>query len=205
MNAAATYYVRLGAAIEGPYDLAQLKELAIARTITPDTEAAPAKEGPWSLMITLPEKAKIFPTAVEFAAGAKFAPTADSLTPVHLTDVIASSATPGPILRSREELEAEVYRPETPAAPPNEVEEMVRGVQAREAEFAPPPPPPPKRKLSRRLMLVLTLAVFGNAVLGAIPLVYGTDGDVFGLLILRGWFVIFNGALVAVYFGLPKE
>jgi len=82
---------------------------------------------------------------------------------------------------------------------------MVRDVQVREAEFAPPPPPPPKRKISRRLMLVLTLALCGNAVLGAIPLMYGTVGDEWGVLILRGWFLIFNGGLVAVYFGLPKE
>ena len=205
MNVPIAYYVRVGAAIQGPYDLARLKELASTRAITPETEAALSKEGPWSLMITLPEKKEIFPAAVGLAAGAKFAATADSATPVYLEDVIASSATPGPILRSRKELEADVYRPAKAATPQNEVEEMVRSVQAREAEFAPPVPPPPKRKLSRRLVLVLTLAVLGNAVLGVIPLVYGTTGDEFGVMILRGWFVIFNGGLVAVYFGLPKE
>lgn len=205
MNASIAYYVRRGAAVEGPYDLDQLKQLATQRAITPETEAAPAKDGPWSLMITLPEKAKIFPAAVGFAGGAKFTSTADSDTPIELDDVIASSATPGPVLRSRQELEADVYRPAKPATPENEVEAMVRGVQTREAEFAPPPPPPPKKKISRRLVLVLTLAVCGNAVLAVIPLMYGTVGDEWGVMILRGWFLLFNGGLVAVYFGLPKE
>jgi hypothetical protein len=199
------YFVRVGGEVRGPYALAELAELAGRTVITPETEAAPSSDGPWSLMITLPERAAIFPARVALAAKANFTATSDSPTAVHLTDVIASSATPGPLLRSRQDLEAEVYRAGPAATPPNEVEEMVRGVQAREVEFAPPLPPPPKRKMSRRLMLILALAVLGNAVLAAIPIAYGALGDEWSMLIFRGWFLIYNGGLVITYFALPKE
>ena len=199
------YFVRIGADVRGPYALAELSALAAQNVITPETEAAPAVEGPWSLMITLPERAVIFPVRMGFAAKTSFTPTADSPTPVHLPDVIASGAPAGPLLRSRRELEADVYRAAPAAAPPNEIEAMLRDVQAREAQFAPPPPPPPKRKMSRRLMLVLALAVLGNGVLAAIPIAYGALGDPESMLIFRGWFLIYNGGLVIVYFGLPRE
>jgi hypothetical protein len=82
---------------------------------------------------------------------------------------------------------------------------MVCGVRAREAEFAPPLPPPPKRKVSRRLVLVLALAIGGNAVFAAIPDVYGAFGDVRAIPISPGWALITTGGPVVVYFAPPKE
>ena len=182
-----------------------MRALAASGSIHADTEVAPAREGPWSLLITIPERAAVLPSGIALAEKPGFVPTQDSTVPLRLDDVIASAVAPGRLLRSPEALAAEVYRAPRPGEPANEVEAMVRDVQAREAQFAPPPPPPPKRKMSRRLMLVLTLAVCGNAVLGALPFIYDASSDEWSMLVFRGWFLIYNGGLVIVYFALPKE
>jgi hypothetical protein len=199
------YFVRIGAEVRGPCSLAELRALAEAAAITPETEAAPSVDGPWSLMITLPERAAIFPVRIALATKPGFTPTSDSPTPIQLSEVIAASTTSGPVLRTRRELEAEVYRAPPVAPRAEDVQAMVRGVQEREAAFAPPPRPAPKRKISRRLKFVLALAVSGNAALVAIPVTYGALHDEWAMLIFRGWFLIYNGGLVILYFALPKE
>ncbi len=207
MPAAAQYFVRINANPRGPLALDELRRLAERGEITPDTEAAPTPEGPWSLMITLPERATIFPARVALAARPDFATTSDCATPLQLADVIAAAQTPGRVLKSRSELQAAVYREPSAAAAPNEVEIMVRAVQAQEAALAPPPPAPPRRRrLSVRLGLVLTLAVLGNAGLLALMRYYEVRrDDELTMLVLGGWFVIGNGGLVYLYTLLPRK
>lgn len=199
------YFVRVGRQVRGPCDLARLQALAASREITPDTEVAASADGPWSLLITLPERGAIFSERILLATKPTFEPTPDSPIPVKLQDVIEDAATPGRVLRSRQELDAEVYRPAKPRPPENEVQAMVQSVQAREAEFAPPPPPAPKRKMSRRFKFIAMLALAGNAALVAIPIGYHALGDEWSMLVIRGWFLIYNGGLVIAYCTLPKE
>jgi hypothetical protein len=199
-----TYFLRIDGVIRGPCDLGEMRALGLSGAIHAETEVAPAREGPWSLLITIPERAAVLPAGIALAANPQFERTADSQTPVHLDDLIATAATPGKLLRTHEDLHADVYRAPRPATPENEVEAMVRDVQAREAQFAPPAPPGPKRKISRRLVLVLTAALLGNGLLVALPLIYDATKDEWAMMVFRGWLVIFNGGLVATYFVLPK-
>lgn len=147
----------------------------------------------------------MFSDRIILATKPTFEFTPDSSTPVKLRDMIDDATTPGRVLRSRQELDADVYRPAKPPPPENEVQAMVQSVQAREAEFAPPPPPARKKKLSRRFTLIAMLAVFGNAGLAAIPIAYDASGDEWSMLVIRGWFLIYNGGLAVAYCALPKE
>lgn len=121
--------------------------------------------------------------------------------------MIAAAEVPGKILKlSAGQAAVEPVKAKVEAAPLNEIELMVREVNEVNAKFAGPPLPPPQRRMRANLKLVIALGVPGNGVLLAIPFYHGAREDFWGMhrTVLRGWFVIFNGGLVAVYFVLRR-
>ena len=205
-------FVRVGDEVRGPYLPARLRDLAEAGVVTPATAAAPGCDGPWTPLGEQAARAEIFPErpvlgfrATEFQVLNRAA--TEETAPMNVQEMIARAAVPGKILRPA----AERARPAAAegaavaAAEPNEVEAMVRAVQAAEEKFAPPPAPPRPWRPSGRLKVCAALALAGNGVLLAIPFFYGSWEDLWSMIIVRGWFVIWNGGLLAVYFNLPKD
>lgn len=207
MSLSSRYFVRVGTEVRGPYDVAQLRQLAEVGVIARETESTIAADGPWTALETRTEGAEIFPPRVVLALKpTTFAVENDRAVPLaNVPAFVAAAQTSGRLLRSRDEVNHPPAPEPGPAAPPNDVELMVREVGEREAQFAPPPPPPPKRRMQRRQKLVALIAVLGNGTLLAIPTVYHAWGDDWAMIVIRGWFVIFNGGLVFAYFALPKE
>lgn len=211
MNPSPSYFVRVGGEVRGPYNVGQLKELAEVGVISRTTDAAMERAGPWATLATHPEREEIFPAR----AGLGFKPTEFAVlnkpevaVAPHATEVqkgLASARGGARVLRPSHPPELAEHLAEKAVAPPNEIELMVREVQALEAKFAPPPPPPKKWRPSGRLKLVGWLALLGNGVLVAIPVAYGAWGEFWTMIMFRGWFVIYNGALVVAYFLLPKN
>lgn len=203
--------MRIGGEVRGPYGVGQLKDLAEVGVVAHATEAATERTGPWATLATHPERAKIFPArtelgfkATEFAVLNK----PEAAVAPHATEVqreLASVRGGARVLRPSHPPELAAHLAEKAAAPPNEIELMVREVQAIEAKFAPAPPPPKKWRPSERLKFIGALALLGNGVLVAIPVAYGAWGEFWTMIIFRGWFVIYNGALLVAYFLLPKN
>ncbi len=205
-QSAVRYFVRVGREVRGPYDVAQLRQLGDVQVITPATEAALASSGPWFKLESVAECAAIFPPRAELAlTEAKFETTPDSPEPLDLREIIAYSNTLERVLRPSHPPDLAAHHAAKAAADPNDVESMVRGVQAIEAQFAPPPPPPPKWRPSRRLVLIASLAFLGNTMLAAILTFYEGWRHEFSLMISAGIAVIYNGGLLIAYRTLPKE
>lgn len=202
-------FLQLDGGVAGPYTPTQVRELAEGTLVTPATPAALSREGPWLPVGDLPQAGEIFPpkAALGFKPAAfenlnsGAAPSAPLPMSGKSESVLAlKSSVPGaPAVGA-----ADSAGVTDPDAPPNNVREMVDEVAAIEASIAPPPPPPKPWRPSGRLQLVAALALLGNGVVCAIPFFYDTR-DVFSETILRGWFAIFNGGLVLIYFQLPKD
>ncbi len=206
MNPVSRYFVRVGGEVRGPYDVERLRQLAEVEVITPASESAVSPAGPWGALGAVAEAAVIFPPRAAIGlAEAKFAVTPDAAEPLDLRAIIAHSNNLERVLRPSHPPDLAAHHAAKAAAAPNEVEAMVRDVQAREAQFAPPPPPPPKWKPSRRLMLIAGLAVFGNAMLAAILTFYDGWNHPQSLAITGGLAAIYNGGLLIGYHTLPKE
>lgn len=206
MNPASRYFVRVGPEVRGPYEVAQLRELAEVEVITPASGAAPTRDGPWAALATVAEAADIFPPRAQLSlAAAKFAPTPDAPEPVDLREVIARANQQERVLRPSHPPDLEAHFAAKAAAPPNEIQAMVRDVQGREAQFAPPPPPAPPWRPSRRLVLIGTLAVIGNGMLAAILTWYEGWNHDLSIVITTGLVVVLNGGLLSAYFILPRE
>lgn len=207
MNPVSRYFVRVGAEVRGPYDVAQLRQLAEVEVITPANEVASGREGPWQPAGALAQQAEIFPPRIDHAfKPTDFSVLNDAATPpLDFRDIIDQAQVAGRVLRPSHPSDLAAHFAKKAAAEPNEVEAMVREVQAREAEFAPPPPPPPKWKPSRRLVLVVSLAILGNALLAAVLTFYRGWGDQLSMMISAGLAVIFHGGLLMIYYQLPKE
>ncbi len=207
MNPVPRYFVRVGKEVRGPYDVAQLRQLAEVDVISPASEAAIAREGPWQPVGTLAQQAEIFPPRVEHAfKPTDFAVINDAATPpVDFRDIIAQAQVAGPVLRPSHPPDLAAHLAKKAAAEPNEIEAMVREVEARDAQFAPPPPPPPKWKPSRRFVLVMSMCVAGNGLIAGILTFYGGWNHNHSQVISTGLAVIFNGGLLLFYYQLPKE
>lgn len=207
MNSLPRYFVRVGNEVRGPYEVAQLRQLAEVEVIGPASDVAETREGPWQPAGALPRQAEIFPPRIEHA----FKPTDFSVindattAPLDFRDLIDQAQVAGRVLRPSHPPDLAAHLAKKAAAEPNEVEAMVREVQAREAEFAPPPPPPPRWKPSRRLVLVVSLAIAGNGLLAAILTFYDAWNHPHSQVISAGLAVIFNGWLPILYYQLPKE
>ncbi len=207
MNSSPRYFVRVGAEVRGPYDVAQLRQLAEVDVITPANEVASTREGPWQPAGALAQQAEIFPPRTEHAfRPTDFSVINDAATPpLDFRDIIAQAQVAGPVLRPSHPPDLAAHLAKKAAAEPNEVEAMVRAVQAREAQFAPPPPPPPKRPMKRKLLLVLVVGALGNLGVIAVPTLYRAWDDRMSMLIITGWFVVLNGGLVSLYVALPDD
>ncbi len=202
-------FVRVGDEVRGPCTPERLRDLAEAGVVTPATASARGLDGPWAPLGEQAERTEIFPERAPLGfKPTTFAvlnpPAAADAAPMNVQEMIARAAVPGKILRP-DRPAATPAAESTTAAEPNEVEAMVRAVQAVEEKFAPPPPPPPRWRPSGRLKVCGTLALLGNGVILAIPTIYGGWDDFWSMTIVRGWFVILNGGLVGVYFNLPKN
>jgi hypothetical protein len=183
------HFVRVHDEVRGPYDVAQLRDLAEAGVVTPDTPAASQLAGPWAALGGHPERDVIFPPRVELPLKPATLPAAsDANAPrVILSDIIAAAVTGDRVLRPSHPPDLAAYQAAKTAGPLNEVQEMVRAVNEREAQFAPPPPPPPQRPLlTRRAKTILVLALIGNSLLLAIPFAYDALGDMWSMVIIRG-------------------
>jgi hypothetical protein len=208
MTATTRYYVRVGAAeIRGPYDVMQLRGLAEAGVVTPQTQVAVERDGSWAVLETLAVQASIFPPRTMLG----FKPTAftrvnDPAPPPPDRAAVISPAASGDRTLHPEKLRVDVSHPGEASAPPkNEVQEMVCEVLELEAKFAPPRPIPSRKRINQRIKIVAVLALLGNAALGAVVWRYGVLKDEWSMLVIRGWFLIFNGALVIVYFDLQRK
>jgi hypothetical protein len=207
MNPAVPLYLRIDREVRGPCDRAMIQRLIESEVITHDTEAALAATGPWVRLESFAEVAAWLPPkkVLGFKAREFAAINSGDAPPLEVSALTAPAKTEGRILRPSHPAELAAPLSAKPAATPNEVEVMVREVERIEALHAPPPPPPKKWRPSRRLKLVVALAVIGNALLVAIPVGYGAWGEMWTMLIWRGWVLLFNAGLVAVYFAIPKE
>ena len=207
MNPLPRYFVRVGEDVRGPYDIAQLRQLAEVDVISPANDVAGTREGPWQPAGTLAQQAEIFPPRTEHAfKPTDFSVINDAATPpVDFRDIIAQAQVTGPVLRPSHPPDLAAHFAKKAAAEPNEIEAMVREVQARDAEFAPPPPPPPPWRPSRRLVLVVSLAIAGNGLLAAILTYYDGWNHNHSQVISAGIAVIFNGWMPILYYQLPKE
>lgn len=207
MNPLPRYFVRVGEDVRGPYDVAQLRQLAEVDVITPAHEVAGAREGPWQPAGALAQQAEIFPPRTEHALKpTDFSVINDAATPaVDFRDIIEQAQVAGRVLRPSHPSDLAAHFAKKAAAEPNEIEAMVREVQARDAEFAPPLPPPPPWRPSRRLVLVVSLAIAGNGLLAAILTFYDAWNHNHSQVITTGLAVIYNGWLLMLYHQLPKE
>jgi hypothetical protein len=206
MNSPLRYFVRINGEVRGPCDLERLRELVEIGLLTAQTDAAERAEGPWARLETWPIHAEVFASREKLAlTDAKFETTPDAPEPVDLRDIIAYSNNLERVLRPSHPQDLTAHLAAKAAAAPNEVEAMVRDVQAREAQFAPPPPPPPKWKPSRRLVLVVSIAVAGNGLLAGIMTYYEGWNHNHSQVIATGIAVIFNGGILIFYHQLPKE
>lgn len=207
MNPLPRYFVRVADEVRGPYDVAQLRQLAEVDVITPANEVADTREGPWQRAGALAQQAEIFPPRTEHALKpTDFSVINDAATaPIDFRDIIAQAQVAGPVLRPSHPPDLAAHFAKKAAGEPNEVEAMVREVQARDAEFAPPPPPPPRWKPSRRLVLVVSLALAGNGLLAGILTYYDSWNHNHSQVISTGLAIIYNGWLMILYYQLPKE
>ena len=199
MNSGPRYFVQIEGQVNGPYRVEQLRELAVGAIIKPASLAAPTADGPWVALATLPEAAVIFPprAAVGFKEGHFEAINERGGRGVDMNELLAAAQTEGPILR------APGASPPADATKPaalNEVQQMVRSVQAKEAAFAPPLPLPRKPEMSRSFKWVLALSALLILTLGGIRLGYASRWDETSTLILMGWGVLGHVLLVGVYF-----
>lgn len=201
MTSPSRYFVRLAGEVRGPFAVAQLAEMAEVGAVTPASEAAETREGPWIALEQVPEREIIFPArrVLEFKPTAFESLNTSEQPPVDLRETIAHANRLESVLEKRRAVSPAYRPPEPPPGPANEVESMVRDVAAREAQFAPPLPPPPKRKLSRHAKFVLALGVVGNAVLIALPSIYQARGDQLSMAIFSGWMVLFNIGIIYLY------
>lgn len=200
MNPGRQLFLRIDREVRGPCDLATIRRLTENEVVSRETDAAEAAEGPWVRLETFPEVAEFLPARRVLA----FKPTqfeeinVPGASSPDKSSFAAKPPSSGPA--SPPMLPPVVVAP----AEPNEIEKMVREVQAREAEFA-PPPVARRRRISTRVKIVVVLAVVCNTALLAIPTAYGAWGDEWSMLVVKAWFLTLNGGLVILYTMLPRE
>src|SRR5688572_3119381 len=102
MNPAPRYFVRVGPEIRGPYDVAQLRQLAEVGVIAPMSEVAVGREGPWVVLDRMAQRDEVFPArtslrfkAAEFTAENPAVP--DASAPLDVQDLIEHTRVDGPI------------------------------------------------------------------------------------------------------------
>ena len=207
MNPTIPRFLRIDGEVRGPCDLAAIRRLVENEVVSRETEAAGAASGPWFPLEAFTDVAEFLPPRRELGFKAT---EFDVINPpgspsLDVREAIASAQTEGLVLRPSHPPDLAAHLAAKAAAPANEVEMMVRAVRQVEAQYAPAPPPPPKWRPSRRLKLMVALAVIGNTLLAAIPIGYGMWGESWTMTILGGWAVLYNGGLALLYFTMPRD
>jgi hypothetical protein len=148
------YFVRLNDDIRGPFGWERLKELAETRVITPETEAAENRAGPWVKFMDIPGCSSLFPERIQFQFKAKSFEQVEprSAPPVDHRELIAAAnrQSPSP---------AGAGPPVSPRIP-NELEEILRLNRAREQQagldqLKPLPRAPNRRRRDYLILMIL--------------------------------------------------
>jgi hypothetical protein len=204
MNADERYFVQFDGQMNGPYRREQLRELAVGGVVKPEMPAANAADGPWAPLGSLPGAEEIFPrrAAMGFKEGNFEAANRPGEKSVSVAALISAAQTEGPVLRPSLGVRAAEVPPK-PEQPPNDVQLLVRAVQAKEAEHA-PPPPPHRRRPNRTLPWALGLWALLLATLGGIRWAYTDRWDETSTAILTGWAGLGHILLVGMYLFLRK-
>ena len=204
MSAADRYFVQFDGQTNGPYRPEQLRELAVGGVVKPEMPAATAATGPWVPLGDLPAAAEIFPRRA--TPGFKDAAFAAANRPgekgVSVADLIAAAQTEGPVLRPTLGVRAAEVPP-SPERPLNDVQLLVRAVQAKEAEHA-RPEPERRRRPNRTRPWALGLWGLLLATLGGIRWAYTDRWDETSTAILLGWAGLGHLLLVGAYIFLRK-
>jgi hypothetical protein len=195
------YFVRIAGELRGPLGAEQLRSLAEAEVIAPETAVRDGANGPWVALATQAICADVFPPrrALGFKA-AEFEEINKAEGPAIDPNEIAAQAQRAPAsFRGREVIVAPLGRRGTLAhEDPNEVQQIVQEVGRKIAAHAPPETPPAKRRWWRRWLWVGVPAVLGTAGIMAIPLLYDRSYDDMSVSILLSWVVLYNGFLAMV-------
>lgn len=199
--AVARYFLQLDGAINGPYRADQVHDLVVGQVIHARTPVAPSAEGPWLPLADVPELAGSVarrPAVAAFKPGEVEMINERGAKGVDLREVIAAAQVRGPVLGGY----ARGSAPPASAAAGalNDVQELVRAVQATEAKFAPPPPLPPKRRVRRSTWVIAVLWVAMLLVALGLRLGYADRWNELATSILGGWLVLGHGFLVALHF-----
>jgi len=195
------HFVRLAGVVRGPLRLEHVREMAESGVITPETEIAPAADGPWVPLAALPLCAEIMPVrrVLGFKAAEFDQLNQGSAPAMDPNEVILQANQPPASFRGREVAVTPLGRLGPRAGGANEVQAMVLEVGRRVAANAPPVvlPPPPAR--FPRWRWFLALGVLGTAFILCIPRFYpDRKSDEFTFSILAGWIVLYDGFLVLV-------
>ena len=149
MGASSSIYIRLNGEQRGPFGLEQLRELAEAGVVTPQSEASTQAAGPWTRLQDLPGCTGIFPERRQFQFKAReFEPVnrADAIPVDHRELIAAANRGRNPPL------------PGKPPTTPNDVIEILQEntrVQLRHERPVDPTRPPNRRR--RDYLLVMTV------------------------------------------------
>jgi len=147
-------YLRLQGVERGPFTVDQLRELADGGAITPATEAATDKTGPWAPLETFPQSEGLFPAPRQFQFKQREIEKASQpqLPSIDHRELIAAANRPLP------------PRTSAPApAPPNDVVQILQSVARKQAMHE--APMEFKRRPNRRLRDFLLLMVPVNTLL----------------------------------------
>lgn len=202
--AEARYFLQLDGAINGPYRADQVHDLVVGQVIHARTPVATSAAGPWLTLADVPELAG-------FVAGRPVAPfkageiqmiNERGAKGVDLREVIAAAQVKGPVLGGH--ARADAPQANATGGALNDVQELVRSVQAAEAKFAPPPPPPEKRPVRRSAKVIAVLWVAMLLVAVGLRLGYAHRWNEMATSILGGWLVLGHGLLAALYFVLRR-
>ncbi len=199
------YFLQLDGVVNGPYRAEQVRELVVGQVVNARTPAAIAADGPWMTIADVPELALLVPawTTAAIKPGDVQMLNERGTKGVDLRELIAAAQVKGPVLGGGRH-SAPGSAPAVRAEPLNDVQELVRSVQATEAKFAAPLPLPQKRPVSRSAKTIAVL--WGVMLLLAVGfrLVYAGRWTPLSTNILLGWLVLGHVFLAALYLVFRK-
>jgi hypothetical protein len=197
----ARYFLLLDGAVNGPYRDEQVRELAVGQVVNARTPVARDAAGPWQPLADVPELTTIIPPLALAAAPAASVERVNEpgARGVDLRELIAAAQVKGPVLGGSGRAVPAAAAKES-VGPLNDVQELVRSVQATEAKFAAPLPLPKRRPVSRSAKTVAALWLLMMLGVLAFRLGYASRWTELSTNILMGWLVLGHGLLAALYF-----
>lgn len=201
MDTKRVHFIRIAGVVRGPLAGEDLRDLAEAGIVTPETEAATGAGGPWAGLATLAIWAEVFPArrvlgfkATEFVEVNRGSVAAA----VDVNNEIAHANRPAAALRGREVVvKPSVRRGPREGEPLNEVQVIVQDVGRVVAEHTPLVPLPPAVAFPRWRWFAVPSGI-GSVGLLCIPLLYDGRYDSLTVSIISGWVVLWNGLLLGV-------